>query len=391
VIEHGAGAVRAYLGSGAYFSHNFPGQVDMLRAVRSPGSSLKPFIYGFGFDAGLIHPETLIEDRPGPVSGYAPGNFDQRYLGEIRVRQALVQSRNLPAVRLLERLGPEPFVRRLEQTGVRLRLPRTLERPGLPIALGGVGLTPEDLGGLYAALAEGGRFRAPRLWAQASPEPDLALMSPAAAWYLTDILAQVPLPPGFAPGPRRIAFKTGTSYGFRDAWCLGYGARYTAAVWVGRPDGGYTPGLSGLGSAAPVLLEVFDLLSDPGVATLLQHRPPEVLLAGNRELASALQRFGEPSPRGAGPSPAQSGPRIRYPPSGSLVEFEARPEARILVEASGGQPPYYWLLDGRYLSSSPERPRLAWRPRASGPVSLTLIDHRGRSDRVEFELRSLAE
>ena len=98
VIEHGEGAVRAYLGSGEYFAQAFPGQVDVLRAVRSPGSSLKPFIYGLGFDAGLIHPETLIEDRPGPVSGYAPGNFDRRYLGEIRVRQALVQSRNLPAV-----------------------------------------------------------------------------------------------------------------------------------------------------------------------------------------------------------------------------------------------------------------------------------------------------
>jgi penicillin-binding protein 1C len=138
-------------------------------------------------------------------------------------------------------------------------------------------------------------------------------------------------------------------------------------------------------------LEVFDLLAEPGVQTLLQARPPGVLLAGTRELPSALQRFGEPSLGAEGPLSAKSGPRIRYPPSGSLVEFAARPEARVLVEASGGQPPYYWLLDGRYLTSSPERPRLAWRPSASGPVSLTLIDHRGRSDRVEFEVRGLAE
>ncbi len=391
VIEHGAAAVRAYLGSGEYFAQTFPGQIDMLRAVRSPGSSLKPFIYGLGFDAGLIHPETLIEDRPGPVSGYAPGNFDRRYLGEIRVRQALVQSRNLPAVRLLDRLGPEPFARRLEQAGVRLRLPQAVERPGLPIALGGVGLTLEELGGLYAALAEGGRYRAPGLWAQGPAEPELALLSPAAAWYLTDILAEVPLPAGFAPGPRRLAFKTGTSYGFRDAWCLGYGARYTVAVWVGRPDGGYTPGLSGLGTAAPVLLEVFDLLADPGIESLLQARPPGVLLAGVGALPAVLQRFGDPGPRRTGPTSAGSGPRIRYPPAGSLVELEARPEARILVEAAGGQAPYYWLLDGRYLTSSQERPRLAWRPSGNGPVSLTLIDHRGRSDRVEFEVRSLAE
>jgi len=386
VVDNLTGEVQAYLGSGDYFGRVFPGQIDMVRAVRSPGSTLKPFIYGLGFDAGIIHPETLIDDRPGPVAGYAPGNFDRSYQGEVRVRDALIGSRNLPAVRVLHRLEPAAFVARLEQTGVRLRLPAEAERPGLPIALGGVGLTLEELTTLYAGLASGGTVRSLRLF-QGEPSSDpVALLSAASAWYLTDILGDASLPNGFAPRRGRIAFKTGTSYGFRDAWAFGYDAGYTVGVWLGRPDGGYTPGLSGLTSAAPVLLEVFDLLPGAGIEPLLRVRPPAVLLAANSELPVALQRFRDPGPAGRRSSLTNPGPRIQYPPEGSLVELGGGAGDQVLIEAVSGVLPFHWLINGRYLTSTGDRRKLSWRPGAVGLVRVTVIDNRGASASVRFEV-----
>jgi penicillin-binding protein 1C len=361
----------------------------MVRAVRSPGSTLKPFIYGLGFQSGIIHPETLIADRPGPVNGYAPGNFDHTYRGEIRVREALRSSRNLPAVKLLERVDPPALVRTLERGGIRLRLPDNVRRPGLPIALGGAGLALEDLVRLYGALADGGRMRPLRVADDDGSDEPVTLLSPVAAWYLTDILADSPLPAGFVPGERRVAFKTGTSYGFRDAWAIGYDAGYTAGVWIGRPDGGYTAGLSGLNSAVPVLMELFDLLPAVGVAPLLRERPAGVLLAANDELPPALRRFDLGVERPGMPASPGDGLRILYPGDGSLVELAADADGIVLVEARGGEPPFHWLVDGRYLSSSGAPSRFEWQPHREGEARITLIDRRGRADSVRVEVKML--
>jgi penicillin-binding protein 1C len=386
VADNRTGEVRAYLGSGDYFGRVFPGQIDMVRAVRSPGSTLKPFIYGLGFDAGVIHPETLIEDRPGPVGGYAPENFDHSYDGEIRVRDALIGSRNVPAVRLLHRLEPAAFAAHLEQAGVRLRLPAQAERPGLPIALGGVGLTLEELTTLYTALGSRGTARPLSLLQDEPRAEPVVLLSAASAWYLTDILGDSGLPDGFAPGGRRVAFKTGTSYGFRDAWAVGYDADHTVGVWVGRPDGGYTPGLSGLTSAAPVMLEVFDLLPGAGIEPLLWERPQQVLLAANSQLPPVLQRFQDAEPRGSRPASTNLGPRIHYPPEGSLVELGGAQTDQVLIEAGGGKLPFHWLVNGRYLTSTEDRRKLSWRPGVGGSVRVTVIDNRGESASVGFSV-----
>jgi penicillin-binding protein 1C len=323
------------------------------------------------------------------VGGYAPGNFDRSYRGEIRVRDALIESRNVPAIRVLHRLQPVAFAARLEQVGVRLRLPAEVERPGLPIALGGVGVTLEELTTLYAALGNGGRVRSLSLSQGPPAAESVALLSPAAAWYVTDILGDSVLPKGFAPGERRIAFKTGTSYGFRDAWALGYSADYTVGVWVGRPDGGYTPGLSGLASAAPVLLEVFDLIPGAGIEPLLWERPSGVLLAANSELPPALQRFQEPAQAATRRRRSLNrGPRIYYPPEGSLVELADAEAAAVLIEAGGGITPFHWLVNGRYLATTEDRRRLSWRPGREGAVEVTVIDNQGESDSVGFEVAS---
>ncbi len=383
VVHNASGEVRAYVGSGGYFGEHFPGQVDMVQAVRSPGSVLKPFIYGQGFEQGIIHPDTLINDGPGSINGYAPQNFDGEFRGEMLVREALATSRNLPAVRLLHRLGPVQFTRQLESAGVTLRLPGALKRPGLPIALGGVGVTLEDLVTLYAAIANGGEARRLRFGQDASGPSPARLLSPAAAWYLTDILSQSPLPSGTLRSTDHLAFKTGTSYGYRDAWALGFNADFTVGVWVGRPDGGYTAGLSGLVTAVPLLFEAFGLLPRSGVRKLLKQRPPNVLLATNSGLPPTLRRF-DPDRRTAGERTRvlSTGPSIRYPTNGSLVELAE--EGSIQVEVRGGVLPYHWLINSRYIASSKQSSQYVWHPRTDGPVAISVMDSKGRSARVGF-------
>ena len=273
VVEHKTGEILAHVGASDYFDERRLGAVDMTAAVRSPGSTLKPFIYGLGFESGIVHPETLIEDRPTRFGAYTPKNFDDEFRGTVTIREALAQSLNIPAVKVLNAFGAARLVTRLKRAGVQPVLPGDGE-PTLAIGLGGVGLKLSDLAQLYAALANGGEapelrhlqkspsaLLSPTALLQVSPTPTPSpqgggeaaklrrLMGPVAAWYITDILKDAPPPPSATGG--RIAYKTGTSYGYRDAWAVGYDGRHTIAVWVGRPDGASTAGLTGRVAAAP--------------------------------------------------------------------------------------------------------------------------------------------
>ncbi|MBV9523883.1 MAG: penicillin-binding protein 1C, partial [Alphaproteobacteria bacterium] len=214
-------AVLGYLGSADYLGAG--GMIDMVRARRSPGSALKPFIYGLAFDEALIRPDTLIDDAPLRLGNYAPHNFDDSFHGAVTAREALQQSYNLPAVAILQRLGPARFIAALRQAGARIALPRGSETPSLPVALGGLGISLEDAAALYVALADHGKAAPLRLRA-ADPAPrGVPLMTAAAAAQIGDILRGAPPPDGIASvRARAIAYKTGTSYGFRDAWAIGY-------------------------------------------------------------------------------------------------------------------------------------------------------------------------
>ena len=228
----------------------------MSQALRSPGSALKPFIYGLAFEDGLVHPETLIEDRPTRYGNYAPENFDQTFQGTVTVRRALQMSLNVPAVALLDKVGASRLTTRLAQAGGPLALPKG-EVPGLAMGLGGVGVKLTDLTMLYAGLARLGTTiplveRADDL---AVARPPQRLLDPVAAWYVGNVLIGTPPPENAAH--HRIAFKTGTSYGYRDAWAVGFDGNRTIGVWVGRPDGAPVPGLIGRGAAAPILFDAF--------------------------------------------------------------------------------------------------------------------------------------
>src|SRR6266403_1392027 len=232
-VDNESGDVLARIGSPDYFDDRRAGQVDMTRAIRSPGSTLKPFIYGLAFEDGFVHPESLIDDRPIRFGSYAPENFDMTFQGTVPVRKALQLSLNVPAIALLDRVGSSRLSSRLKQAGANLVLPKD-EAPGLAMGLGGVGVTLQDLVQLYSGLARLGNTRPLReMIAKDDRRDSLRLMDQVAAWQVGNVLIGTPPPENAAHN--RIAFKTGTSYGYRDAWSVGFDGRITIGVWVGRP------------------------------------------------------------------------------------------------------------------------------------------------------------
>ena len=377
--------VVAYVGNAAFAAASRRGPIDMARAVRSPGSALKPFIYAMAFDRLILHPQTMLDDRPRRFGDYAPTDFDGRFQGEVSAREALQYSLNVPAVAVLDRLGANRFAAALAAAGIRLRLPPATSEPGLAIALGGAGLTLADLATLYTALSHGGRV-APLRYRPVEPAPrGEAIFGPLGAWYVNDILAAAPPPPGMLPAEfrrgRHLAFKTGTSYGYRDAWAVGYDREVTIAVWAGRADGTPMPGSSGRVTAAPVLFKIADLLGPPAATAGPQPAPEAALLLSRRELPPRLRRL-EPGPAHSG-GPRARVPHILYPPDGAVIAWDGR---EVPLEAAGGRGPLRWLVDGRPLPPAAPRRAFYWRPAGIGFTRLTVIDTEGNSARATVRL-----
>ncbi|GAB3095293.1 penicillin-binding protein 1C [Lysobacter terrae] len=263
VVDNATLEARAYVGSVEFADKARLGHVDMVKAWRSPGSTLKPFLYGLALDDGLIHSESLLVDAPQAFGDYRPGNFDMAFNGPVGAAEALRLSLNVPAVDLLDRVGPSRFAARLANAGIDLKWPDGA-KPNLAMILGGTGARLEDLVGAYAALNREGVAGRVRYQPQ-DPRVERRLLSPGAAWIIRDTLEANPRPGSIADtfemgGRPRVAWKTGTSYGFRDAWALGSTRRYTVGVWVGRPDGTPLPGQYGVVTALPLLFEVVDSL-----------------------------------------------------------------------------------------------------------------------------------
>ncbi len=297
----------------------------MTHALRSPGSTLKPFIYGLGFEDGFIHPETLIEDRPVSYGAYAPKDFDFGFKGTVSVREALQFSLNVPAVAVLDRVGPSRLAARLTQAGATLTLPDNAA-PGLAIGLGGVGIRLSDLAMLYAGIARLGAVMPLDERVDASPRQPRRLMDPVAAWYVGNVLLGSPPPDNGVAG--RIAFKTGTSYGYRDAWSVGFDGKHTIGVWVGRPDGAPVPGLVGRSAAAPILFDAFARL---GAAPVPLPRPPAGVLI-SLECAVCRRRCADFSRDSLPAKPAH--PALAYP-----VPARRRRARRLANGAGAGRAP----------------------------------------------------
>ncbi|MBD2751989.1 penicillin-binding protein 1C [Spirosoma validum] len=284
VVDNQSHEVVAYIGS-ADFTNTFDGgQVDGIRAVRSPGSALKPLLYGLAFDAGVITPKTKLNDVPTNFNGYEPDNYDRRFNGPVTAEFALANSLNIPAVALLKEIGTPNLVSTLQNAGFSA-IKKQAKELGLSMILGGCGVTLEEITRLYTALANGGKLEPLRFNSNAtSPLPlregdinrdsvssssflrgGVTILSPEAAYLVTNTLTQITrpdLPNNFDNSYHlpRIAWKTGTSYGRRDAWSIGYNQRYTIGVWVGNFSGVGVAELSGANTATPLLFQLFNVL-----------------------------------------------------------------------------------------------------------------------------------
>ncbi len=375
------GEILGEVGSASYFDASRSGWIDMSRVLRSPGSTLKPFIYGLAFEQGLVAQETLIEDSPADFSGYRPKNFDMGYQGDVSIRQALQLSLNVPAIRVLDAVGPARLTARFRQAGVSPVLPLN-EAPGLAIGLGGVGVTLRDLVQLYAGLANGGKVHPLRDGTERTPvaAATATLLDDQANWQIADILSGVRPPEGASP--RGLAYKTGTSYGYRDAWSVGFDGRYVLGVWFGRADAGAVPGLSGYVSAAPILFEGF---ARSGLAAVpLAPKPAGVFRPRREDLPVTLTRFG-PASGTIAAGVAEPAPRIVFPPDGARVDLgAASSEATPLVlKLQGGRAPFRWLANGKPLSGLDRTRTATWQPDGAGYSTLTVIDAAGRAASVK--------
>ncbi|TCZ57836.1 transglycosylase domain-containing protein [Roseicella aquatilis] len=381
--------VRALVG-GAFGAEGRAGALDLTRTVRSPGSALKPALYALAFEAGLASPETLLEDLPRRFGAYAPENFSRGFAGRITVAEALRQSLNLPAVALLHEVGPIRFASALKLAGAPPRLPPGAD-PALPLALGGMGTTLREMVALYAALGDGGAAAPLRLQPAAAcdsgsgdgapappgrcgpsriacrpegrpapapcpPAQSVQAFAPRAAGLAAAILVQ-PFPAG---GPMGIAWKTGTSWGGRDAWALGLDARHVVGVWVGRPDGTPLPGATGARTALPILARLFERLPPaPREALPVRAAPP----AG----AEPLDRL-----------------RLAFPPPGAVLEGG---DGHVTLRAAGGRRPLTFLVDGAPLPAEPARREAAWTPPGPGFYRVTVLDAVGAAARAEVRVR----
>jgi penicillin-binding protein 1C len=389
VIDNASGEIRARVGAADYDDASRDGAIDMSLVPRSPGSALKPFIYALAFEQGLAHPETVLFDRPMRYGAYAPQNFNLGYEGTVTARKALQQSLNLPAIELLADVGPATFLARLHSAGAEIALPK--DTPiGLAIGLGGLGISLADLARLYAGFARGGE--APALIERLGPTPlslpeegsGVRVTDPVAAWYVADILRGAPPPANALKG--RIAFKTGTSYGFRDALAIGFDRGTTIAVWVGRPDNGPTPGLIGREAAAPILFDAFERLG----RDIEPIRPPKGVLtaAVSADLPPPLRHLRQDAPKtmAATETPAV---KIAFPPDGALIDLglnEGSCDHPLALKALGGAPPFTWFVNGEPVAEPDLRRQSAWKPDGAGFARVSVVDARGEADAVTVRL-----
>ncbi|HRV63647.1 MAG TPA: penicillin-binding protein 1C [Albidovulum sp.] len=371
VADHRTGEILASVGAADWGDEARNGFIDMTQALRSPGSTLKPFVYALAFDQGLAHPETLIDDRPMAFGGYEPQNFDRHFRGTLPVREALIQSLNIPVVSLTEALGPANLLATLRRAGARAEVPGGV--PGLAVALGGLGISLQDLVQGYAGLARlGAPVRLSALPGKSEALPQ-RLFGAEAAWLVTDTLSRLPPPAGAVPG--RLAYKTGTSYGHRDALAVGFDGAHVAGVWMGRADGTPVPGAFGGDLAAPILFEVFGRLKprfDP-----LPPPPPTTLILPNDRLPQPLRQF---RPRGAAFSASvPDDPKVAFPPDGATMEA---PDGALAVRVRDGTAPFLWMVNGAPAAIRQAGRETLLRLGGRGFYRLSVIDAQGRSAAV---------
>ena len=340
--------------AGEWGNERRDGALDLTRRLRSPGLGAQARLYALAFQEGLASPDTPLADLPRHFGGYAPENFDRTHAGQVTAAEALRRSLNLPAVALMDRLGPTRFAATLAAAGIPLALPPNA-RPSLPLALGGAGITLRALAGLYAALGDDGAVRPLRLTPD-EPAPRRVLVQPSAARLVADVLTEK-LPDG---GPDGIAWKTGTSWGGRDAWALGFDAAHVAAAWVGRPDGTALPAATG---------RISPCRCSPACSACC---PP-----------ARARRCRPPiSPRRS-PMPVTRSACCSRPPAPCSPPTG---RSRCAPWADAGRSPSWWMA-APVADTDPARRRANWAPPGPGFYTLSVLDADGMAAKAAVRVR----
>lgn len=417
VVNHHTMAVKAYVASSDFYDKSRFGQVDMIRAIRSPGSTLKPFLYAMALDEGLISSHSMLMDEAINVAGYKPENFSHNYSGAVSMSDALKRSLNIPAVQVLQFLGPGYFHSKLENAGLVLRMPPN-SRPNLSMILGGVGTRLEELVSAYTAFSRGGKA------GQLRYTPDSVLnekfiMSPGAAWIIRDILSQIPnrnrlssmVSHNSSNSRSLLAWKTGTSYGYRDAWAIGMTNDYTIGIWTGRPDGTPVPGHYGAQTAVPLLKSVSHNLP---VISSKKFKNNQAFKATHLPPASVTQEFicwpgGQSSimmdSKNCNKKQLSWILDKTFPPTLSInPEIETtldelkiisiynnthikKPEGinqdlSITLEAKGGIGDLYWFINGKPVNRQATRAVLSYTFKKTGAYQINAIDTVGQNHQI---------
>ena len=281
VINNKTHTIESYIGSPDFNDMLHAGQVDGIQAIRSPGSTLKPLVYSIAFDDGLLTPKSVIADVPVNYAGYSPENYNSKYNGNVTVEFALSNSLNIPAVKTLNMVGLESLIDKMREAGFGQAV-NSANTLGLSVVLGGCGVKLEEMTALYSAFASGGKLYHPSvLFPPDTLAKPVSLISPGAAFMTTDILTKIARPemPADVVSSQmhipKIAWKTGTSYGRRDAWSIGFNKDYTIGVWVGNFNGLGVPELSGAEMATPLLFKLFNSI-DYNSSNEWFHAPDDV-------------------------------------------------------------------------------------------------------------------
>ena len=384
VIENKTGKVISYIGSLDYFSQEKLGANNMVAAIRSPGSTLKPFIYAAAMDKNIIHSSTEINDDTYRSKNFTPLNFDKTFSGKVKVYEALQRSLNIPTVKVLEKIGVNNFLGILNKNKVNYVLPKKHHNPGLAIALGGIGISLEELGALYVALANEGQYKKLRYFKNDLEEnKEQFLFSKKTSKEITNILRKansnsVNMQSDFLTNSYGIAHKTGTSYGYRDAFAFGYTPSHTIGVWVGRTDGTANAVRSGVQDATPVMFSLFENVKS--------------LRTNKFETWTGYPAINMETPKAIKELKETREVKITFPKPNSIFILEKNNSLLLPLEAIKGQKPYLWIVNNKIISENnglQSSKDMLWQPASLGVNTLNVIDANGHSDTIKVVIKKL--
>ncbi len=415
VVNHHTMAVKAYIASSDFNNQQAYGQVDMIRAIRSPGSTLKPFLYAMALDQGLVSSHSMLMDKKLNFSGYKPENFGKNFSGAVTMSEALQRSLNVPAVQVLQFVGAGLFHAQLENAGLILHLPAH-SSPGLAMILGGTGIRLEALVTAYTAFSRAGKVGKLRFKPD-DPLQEKPLFSAGAAWIVRDILSYLPYSQRFSgmikqrPSNSRslYAWKTGTSYGFRDAWAIGMTSDYTIGIWTGRPDGTPVPGHYGSQSAVPLLKSVSHNLPLIHNESLFNNQRPESVtqkmicwpggsLQTNTQAEQCQKTYLSWLLNDTAPPMLAVNPRLEaifktlkiiLIEDNSKFKRPQGSDAPLLInlQAQGGQGGLFWFVNGVPINKQATRAILNYTFLKKGYYQINVIDEQGQSHKVNIEIQ----